>query len=88
MKNVTENEGKNLFFFCFYLTEAIADGLPCPENVYFYLLLADAEYGGNVTITLFFDVTELHTAALLLRQTVDKAPYQLYAVSLYDLLFR
>ena len=80
---VTEKKEKNLFI-CFL--ELLFDSLACPEDIDFHLFFRDVEDCSNIFVALALNVSQLHTATLLLRELVDKLSDQPDAVTLDSLL--
>lgn len=53
--------------------ELLAEGLPCSVECHFHDLLGKVHYLSDVTITLFFHLTQQHGSALTLRKAVEQA---------------
>ena len=81
-RKVTEKV-KKFLGICFL--ELFSNGLTRSEDIDFHLFFRDIEDGGYIFITLPFDISQLHTTALLLRQLVDELSHQLYTIALHHL---
>ena len=81
-RKVTEKV-KNFLGICFL--ELFSNGLTRSEDIDFHLFFRNIEDGGYIFITLPFDISQLHTTTLFLRQLVDELPHQLYTIPLHHL---
>ena len=60
--------------------------MPRTKDIYFNLLLGDAQYVGNFFVGFALKIAKLHTGALLFGQTVNQLSHQLYAVVLLSVV--